>query len=56
LKVLVRQAKKASRALRQNYTRLDRKASTQAGRYARAKQYKRMRREWKRLRTYLGRD
>jgi IS5 family transposase len=55
LQTLVRQAKKAGLALRQSHTRLAKKAAAKAGRYAHAKQYKRMRREVKRLKTYLGR-
>jgi IS5 family transposase len=55
LQALVRQAKKAGITLRQSHTRLAKKAAAKAGRYAHAKQYKRMRRELKRLRTYLGR-
>ncbi len=55
LQTLVRQARKAGINLRQSHTRLAKKAATKAGRYAHAKQYKRMRRELKRLRTYLGR-
>ncbi len=55
LQILVRQAKKAGITLRQSHTRLAKKASVQAARYAHARQYKRMRRELKRLRTYLGR-
>ncbi len=55
LQSLVRQAKKAGIKLRQSHTRLAKKASAKAGRYAHARQYKRMRRELKRLRTYLGR-
>lgn len=48
-------AKKRGVKLRQTYVRVAKKASIQAGRYAHAKQFKRMRRELKRLRTYLGR-
>lgn len=55
LQALVRQAKKAGITLRQSHTRLAKKAAAKAGRYAHAKQYRRMRRELKRLRTYLGR-
>jgi len=55
LQALVRQAKKADITLRQSHTRLAKKASAKAGRYAHARQYKRMRRELKCLRTYLGR-
>ena len=49
----MRQAGKAGIKLSQSHTRLAKKAS--AGRYAHAKQYRRMRRELKRLKTYLGR-
>lgn len=55
LQALVRQAKKAGIQLRQSHTRLAKKAAAKVGRYAHAKQYKRMRRELKRLKTYLGR-
>jgi IS5 family transposase len=55
LQSLVRQAKRAGITLRQSHTRLAKKASAKAGRYAHARQYRRMRRELKRLRTYLGR-
>ncbi len=55
LLVLVRQAKKAGIKLRQSHTRLAKRAAAKAGRYAHAKQFKRMRRELKRLKTYLGR-
>lgn len=41
--------------LRQTYVRVAKKAALMAGRYAHAKQFKRMRRELKRLRTWLGR-
>ena len=55
LEILVRQAKKAGVTLRQSHTRLAKKAAIKAARYAHAKQFKRMRRELKRLRIYLGR-
>jgi IS5 family transposase len=55
LESLVRQAKKAGIKLRQSHTRLAKRAAAKAGRYAHAKQFKRMRRELKRLKTYLGR-
>lgn len=55
LLLLVRQARKADIKLRQSHTRLARRAAAKAGRYAHAKQFKRMRRELKRLKTYLGR-
>lgn len=41
--------------LRQSYVRVGKKASVKAGRYAHARQFKRMRRELRRLRTYVGR-
>jgi IS5 family transposase len=53
LQALVRQANKAGVTL--HHTRLAKKASARAGRYAYAKQCRRMRRELKRLSTYLGR-
>lgn len=55
LLTLVGQAKKAGIKLRQSHTRLAKRAAVKAGRYAHANQFKRMRRELKRLRTYLGR-
>ena len=55
LLTLVGQAKKAGIKLRQSHTRLAKRAAMKAGRYAHAKQFKRMRRELKRLKTYLGR-
>ena len=55
LQALVRQARKAGIPLRQSHTRLAKKAAAKAGRYAHAKQYRRMRRELKRLKIYLGR-
>lgn len=48
-------AKRRKVKLRQTYSRVAKKASIMAGRYAHAKQFKRMRRELKRLRTWLGR-
>jgi len=41
--------------LRQSYVRVGKRASVKAGRYAHAKQFKRMRRELRRLRTWTGR-
>jgi IS5 family transposase len=41
--------------LRQSYLRVGKKAAVMAGRYAHAKQYKRMRRQLRKLRTYVGR-
>ena len=55
LDTLVRQAKRRGVALRQSHTRLAKRACRKAGRYAHARQFKRMRREIKRLKTYLGR-
>ncbi|QRM35291.1 IS5 family transposase (plasmid) [Microvirga sp. VF16] len=52
---LVRQAKKCGLKLRQAHTRLAKRAAVQVGRYAHARQMRRMRRELKRLKTYLGR-
>jgi len=48
-------AKDRGIALRQSYVRVGKKASVKAGRYAHAKQFKRMRRELRKLRTYVGR-
>src|SRR3954451_3529944 len=55
LQALVRQAKKCGLKLRQAYTRLAKRAAVQVGRYAHARQMRRMRRELKRLKPYLGR-
>lgn len=55
IKILVRQAKRHGIVLRQSHTRLAKAAAVYAGRYAHARQFRRMRRELKRLRTYLGR-
>jgi len=41
--------------LRQSYVRVGKRASVKAGRYAHARQFKRMRRELRRLRTWTGR-
>ena len=41
--------------LRQTYRRVAKKAAVMVGRYAHAKQFKRMRRQLKKLRTWLGR-
>ena len=48
-------AKNRGIALRQSYVRVAKRASIKAGRYAHAKQFKRMRRELKTLKTRLGR-
>ncbi len=55
IQILVRQAKRHGIVLRQSHTRLAKAAAVRAGRYAHARQFRRMRRELKRLRTYLGR-
>ena len=52
---LVEAAQDARIPLRQSYARVGRTAERLAGRYAHAKQYRRMQRELKRLRTWLGR-
>src|ERR671917_1914535 len=55
LQALVRQAKKSDLKLRQAHTRLAKRAAVRVGCYAHARQMRRMRRELKRLKTYLGR-
>jgi transposase, IS5 family len=55
LQALVRQAKRHGLKLRQAHTRLAKRAAVQVGRYAHARQMRRMQRELKRLKTYLGR-
>lgn len=52
---LVDAAQEAGIELRQSYARLGKAADAKAGRYAHAQQWRRMRREVKRLRTWLGR-
>jgi transposase, IS5 family len=52
---LVASAQAAGIPLRQSYARVGEAAQRQAGRYAHARQFKRMRREVKKLRTWLGR-
>lgn len=52
---LGRAAKDRGIALRQSYLRVGKKAAVKAGRYAHAKQFKRMRRELRKLRTWVGR-
>jgi IS5 family transposase len=48
-------AKQRQIPLRQSYVRVGKRASVKAGRYAHARQFKRMRRELRRLRTWVGR-
>src|SRR5689334_2345844 len=55
IQALVRQAKRHGLRLRQTYTRLAKRAAAQVARYAHARQMRRMRRELKRPKTYLGR-
>ena len=52
---LVAAAKSRGIWLRQSYVRVGKKAAVMAGRYAHAKQYRRMRRQLRKLRTYVGR-
>lgn len=52
---LVAAAKSRRIWLRQSYIRVGKKAAVMAGRYAHAKQYRRMRRQLRKLRTYVGR-
>jgi IS5 family transposase len=61
-KLLLRAIVKLSKAarqrglvLRQSYLRVGRRAAVKAGRYAHARQFRRMGRELRRLRTYVGR-
>ena len=55
LEALVRQAKRAGIPLRQSYLRLAKQARLKVQRYGHARQYRRMRREIRRLKIYLGR-
>lgn len=48
-------AKRHGLVLRQSYVRVGKQAAVKAGRYAHARQFKRMRRELRRLRTWVGR-
>ena len=52
---LARAARARGLRLRQTYVRVAKRAAIQTSRYAHAKQFKRMRRELRRLRTWLGR-
>lgn len=52
---LVEAATDAGIELRQSYARVGKRADHKAGRYAHARQYQRMRREIRKLRTWLGR-
>lgn len=55
IKKLGQAARQRGLRLRQTYVRLAKQAAIQTSRYAHAKQFKRMRRELRRLRTWLGR-
>jgi IS5 family transposase len=52
---LVDAAQQAGIVVRQSYARVGKAAEHQAGRYAHARQYRRMQREIRKLRTWLGR-
>jgi IS5 family transposase len=52
---LVKAAKARDIPLRQSYLRVGKAAAVKASRYAHAKQYKRMQRQLRKLRTYVGR-
>ena len=52
---LVKAARLRGIRLRQSYVRVGKKAAIKASHYAHAKQYKRMRRQLRKLRTYVGR-
>ena len=52
---LIAAAKVRGIRLRQSYVRVGKKASIKASRYAHAKQYRRMRKQLRKLRTYVGR-
>lgn len=52
---LVAAARSRGIRLRQSYVRVGQKASLMASRYAHARQYKRMQRQLRKLRTYVGR-
>ena len=52
---LGRAANERGITLRQSYVRVGKRATIKAGRYAHARQFKRMRRQLRKLRTYVGR-
>ncbi len=52
---LVEAARQHGIQLRQSYIRVGKRAAVKVGRYAHAKQFKRMRRKLRKLRTYVGR-
>lgn len=55
IRKLVEAAKERGIQLRQSYIRVGKQAAVKVGRYAHAKQFKRMRRKLRKLRTYVGR-
>jgi IS5 family transposase len=55
IRKLGRAARQRGIPLRQSYIRVGKRAAVKASRYAHAKQFKRMRRQLRRLRTYVGR-
>lgn len=55
IRKLVRAAGERGLTLRQSYLRVSKRAALMTGRYAHAKQFRRMRRELRRLRTWVGR-
>jgi len=52
---LVKAARQQGISLRQSYVRVSKKAAIMVGRYAHARQFKRMNRQLRKLRTWLGR-
>jgi IS5 family transposase len=55
LRILMRQAKRHGVILRRSHARVAKRAALMAGRYAHAKQFKRMRAVIKKLKAFLGR-
>jgi len=55
IRKLVKAAKEREIRLRQSYLRVGKRAAIKVSRYAHAKQFRRMRRELRRLRTWVGR-
>ena len=55
IRKLVQAAKAHGIRLRQSYLRVGKRAAVKVGRYAHAKQFKRMRKKLRKLRTYVGR-
>ena len=55
IRKLVKAARQRGIQLRQSYVRVSKRAAVKVSRYAHARQFKRMRRQLRRLRTYAGR-